>query len=189
VLWLPALLVLVVVAGALPAGLDRDHVKVAIQVPTFTLTGFLEETEYRGLILGVLVSAWADQGRAGRLAAVAASAALFGAAHLSNAGRLAPALVANQVVYTVLFGVGFAAIRLRTNTLWPLIVFHSTIDVVGALTPDSSTTRLTATTVLVSQLPSLLLAGYGLFVLRKAPLPAASITARHTAAKRTARHR
>ncbi|HKT05141.1 MAG TPA: CPBP family intramembrane glutamic endopeptidase [Rugosimonospora sp.] len=169
VLWpVGALVGLIVVAG-LSGGLDPDRVKVAIQVPTFAITGFLEETEFRGLIFGVLLVAWAGRGRAGQLAAIAGSSALFAAIHLTNAATLSPGLVANQVSYTFVFAVGLAAMRLRANTIWPLIAIHATMDILGALTPNTPTDHLTVGVVLAGQLPSLLVAAYGLVLLRRMP--------------------
>jgi membrane protease YdiL (CAAX protease family) len=168
-MWPIAGLVALIWVAGLAGGLDPDHVKIAIQVPTYAVTGFLEETEYRGFILGALVLAWAGYGRRGQLAAIAASAALFAAAHLGNLGDQPTAVVINQVVYTFVFGVGFAAIRLRTRTLRPLIAVHAAMDILGALTPSTPTTGLTLGVLLSGQLPSLLLAGYGLFLLRRVP--------------------
>jgi len=56
------------------------------------------------------------------------SAAIFGAAHLVNLTHASPGRTLVQVLYTFLLGLGFAAVRLRTNTLWPLILIHGLID-------------------------------------------------------------
>lgn len=169
VMWPIAGLVALFWIAGLAGGLDPDHTKIAIQVPTYALTGFLEETEFRGFILGTLLLAWAGRGRRGQLAAIAGSAALFAAVHLGNAATVAPAIVVNQVVYTFVFGIGFAAIRLRITTIWPLIAVHAAMDILGALTPDTPTTHLTLPVLLAGQLPSLLIAAYGLVLLRRTP--------------------
>ena len=88
----------------------------------YAVTGFFEEALFRGLIVGVLrpVGVWP---------AVWISSALFAAAHLPNMlfGQ-APAITVAQAVGTFCFGVGYAAVRLRTGSLWPLMVLHFLTD-------------------------------------------------------------
>jgi membrane protease YdiL (CAAX protease family) len=61
-------------------------------------------------------------------AAVLISSLLFGLAHSTNlflhfSGQ--PVLVGLQILGAFTHGVGLAALRLRTNTLWPLILLHA----------------------------------------------------------------
>jgi uncharacterized protein len=88
----------------------------------YAVTGFFEEALFRGLILGVLRPA-------GVWPAVWISSALFAAAHLPNMlfGQ-APAITVAQAVGTFCFGVGYAAVRLRTATVLPLMVLHFLTD-------------------------------------------------------------
>lgn len=95
---------------------------LAVFVVGYALTGFFEEALFRGVVLGVLrpVGVWP---------AVWISSALFACAHLPNVlfGQ-APAVTAAQAVGTFCFGVGYAALRLRTGAVWPLMVLHFLTD-------------------------------------------------------------
>jgi len=95
---------------------------LAVFVLGYAATGFFEEALFRGLILGVLRPA-------GVWPAVWISSALFAAAHLPNMlfGQ-APAITVAQAVGTFCFGVGYAAVRLRTGSVWPLMVLHFLAD-------------------------------------------------------------
>jgi membrane protease YdiL (CAAX protease family) len=95
---------------------------LAVFVVGYALTGFFEEALFRGLILGVLRPA-------GVWPAVWISSALFAAAHLPNMvfGQ-PPAITMAQAVGTFCFGVGYAALRLRTGSVWPLMVLHFLTD-------------------------------------------------------------
>jgi uncharacterized protein len=93
--------------------------------------------------------------------AVLLSSALFGAAHLTNVlFRGNPALVAAQAVGAFSFGVGYAALRVRTGTIWPLMVLHMLTDLLAAVG------GLPRIPILVAQ--DVILLGYGLFLLRGA---------------------
>lgn len=83
------------------------------------LVGFTEELLFRGVILRGLQPL-------GPVRAALFSALLFGVPHLLNAlsGRDVGASLI-QVAYAVVIGVLFAAIRLRTGALWPLVLLHA----------------------------------------------------------------
>jgi len=103
---------------------------LTVFVVGYAVTGFFEEALFRGLILGVLRPA-------GVWPAVWMSSGLFAAAHLPNVlfGQ-APAITVAQAVGTFCFGVGYAALRLRTGSVWPLMVLHFLTDLllrIGAL--------------------------------------------------------
>ena len=115
-LWIPAaaLIVLPLVSGVHTLA----PTTAGFLVVAYALTGFTEEAWYRGLLLRVL-------GPIGPRRAVFLSAALFGAAHLVNLMfRANPFLVFAQAIGAFSEGVGLAALRLRMNTIWPLIVLH-----------------------------------------------------------------
>lgn len=119
-LWLPALLVLVV-------PLVRGLKPVAVATVTtlslgYLLVGFREESLYRGLMLRVLQPI-------GPVRAVILAGVLFGAAHLGNfLIRSNPALVMAQIVGATCFGIAMGALRLRTGTIWFLILIHALSD-------------------------------------------------------------
>jgi membrane protease YdiL (CAAX protease family) len=95
---------------------------LAVFVFGYAVTGFFEEALFRGLILGVLRPA-------GVWPAVWISSALFAAAHLPNMlfGQ-APAITLAQAVGTFCFGIGYAVVRLRTGSVWPLMGLHFLTD-------------------------------------------------------------
>lgn len=95
---------------------------LTVMLVGYACTGVFEEGLYRGVILGLLrtIGTWP---------AVLLSSLLFGFAHLVNLGlRGMSVLVGLQVLGAASQGVGLAALRLRTNKLWPLIVFHALND-------------------------------------------------------------
>lgn len=148
-LWLPAV---AVVALPFLRGVGTIEARnFAFLVVGYALTGFYEEALFRGLILRVLEPL-------GVRRAILLSALLFGAAHLVNVLFRNPAIVLAQAVGAATEGVGLAALRVRTNTLWPVIVLHALEDLLLHFG------RLPAIPVNVAQ--SVILFAYGLWLLR-----------------------
>lgn len=120
----PAALCLVPLAGGLrsvASGL------LAILLVGYLLTGIVEELLWRGVVLRVLLPI-------GPTAAALVGSALFGAAHLTNVlFRDSVALVGAQAFGAACFGVGYAALRLRTGTVWPLMALHAATDLFAAI--------------------------------------------------------
>lgn len=118
-LWLPAVVavVLPLLGGVqwLPAG-TALYFTVA-----YLITGFMEEAWMRGLVLRVLQPI-------GPVRAVLLSALLFALLHSTNFLFRNPAIVLAQMVGAFCFGVAFAALRLRTNTIWFLMGLHMLHD-------------------------------------------------------------
>ncbi|PTE21723.1 hypothetical protein C5F48_10975 [Cereibacter changlensis JA139] len=142
------------------------------------LASFSEEVMFRGILF---------QGLRSRLAiwpAIWVTSLLFGAIHSLNVfltGEMAQALV--QSVAAVMSGVLFIAMRLRTGSLWPPILFHaawnaSTFLLVAAAgagsAPPPETSGLALVAPLLFVLPNLL---YGLYLLRDIEYRAATGTA------------
>jgi membrane protease YdiL (CAAX protease family) len=119
--WLavPALLTLLpLVTGIKPLAADMYVLLIA----GYALTGFAEETMFRGVLAKLLE-------RRSYMQIAAITAVLFGLVHLSNiAIRGEPALIAAQAVGAAAFGFGYAALRMRTNALLPLVVTHMLTD-------------------------------------------------------------
>jgi hypothetical protein len=149
-LWVPAAVFVVL---PLVVGLRALASATAVYlVVAYALTGFTEEGWYRGVILRVL-------GPLGPRRAVVLSAVFFGAAHLVNVlFRSNPILVFAQAVGVFSEGVGFGALRLRTNTIWPLIVLHGLEDLLLRFT------RLPPIPLNVFQ--SVVMLVYGIYLLR-----------------------
>lgn len=131
-LWLPA-------TGAL-----------VLWIVGYALTGFYEETLVRGVILRILRPR-------GPVQAVLISAALFGLLHVTNMLFRNPFIVLAQMVGAA-EGVGLAALRLRTNTLWFVIAIHAVEDL---------TLKLGALPAIpVNVVQSTIMLAYGLYLLR-----------------------
>lgn len=87
------------------------------------LIGFQEEAWLRGIFLEAL------RPRYGVYGAVILSSLLFGTLHLSHlfsGGQVGA--VALQVLVTMLFGLIFAGIRLRTGSIWLPVLLHALVD-------------------------------------------------------------
>lgn len=90
-----------------------------------------EEAISRGLLLQALHPL-------GIRAAILISAVLFGALHLLGLafGR-DPMYVLVQVVFNIIFGVVYGLVRVRTNTIWPLILLHALGNtILKGISPD-----------------------------------------------------
>jgi membrane protease YdiL (CAAX protease family) len=88
------------------------------------------------------------------------SAVLFGLMHLVNLFiRSNPAIVLAQCVGAFVDGVGFAALRIRTKTIWPLVLLHMLHDLLLQYT------RLPAIPLDVAQVTILMF--YGFYLMRQ----------------------
>jgi uncharacterized protein len=141
------MVVLPLVAGVQPL----DPGTLVFLVTAELLTGFHEEAVYRGLLLRIPRpgSPWR---------AVLVTSILFGLAHLSNLQVRNPAIVLAQAVGAFSSGFGMAALRLRTNTLWPLILIHFCEDLFLRFTP--------LPVIPVNVVQSVVMLLYGLYLLR-----------------------
>ncbi len=174
-LWLPALLSLFFIASAFVTPASGAIVVILAIVNAF-LVGLDEEARFRGVILQALLPY-------GSVGGAILSSLFFGLAHLNNLLTHAPAMVVlAQVIGGALLGFGFAACRLRTRTIWPLIIFHMLYDFPANITLFNSrsfvvvssmlsTTSLVAVTIALIA-PGCILACYGLFLLRPRSQPA-----------------
>lgn len=171
-LWLPILLALFYLASALVTPTASATV-LAVAITFALLAGLNEEACFRGVILQVLSPY-------GPFAGAALSALFFGFAHLSNLFAHLPVLIVlGQVIGGSLLGFGLAACRLRTRTIWPLIIFHALYDLPANMTlfgirssaaVYSMLSDLSLVTVALGLIaPGFILACYGLFLLRPRP--------------------
>lgn len=148
-LWLPA--AVVIVLPALKGFALPSTGTLAFWIAGYVLTGLYEETLMRGVMPRVLRSR-------GPVQVVFISAALFGLLHVSNIVLRNPVIVLAQMVGAACEGVGLAALRLRTNTIWLVIAVHAAEDVllhVGRLP-----------VIPVNVVQSIIMLGYGLYLLR-----------------------
>jgi uncharacterized protein len=167
-LWLPALLA-VLDLGQLVFFRASSFALFLYALLYALLTAANEEAFSRGLTLQTLLPY-------GPLRATLLSAALFGLLHLNNLFLLGfTPFVFIQAIGAFFLGIGFAAYRLRTTTLWPLILIHMCYDLATDVSyfasPKSSTAHaalpLSLPVLAIALLvPSLLQAIYGLYLLR-----------------------
>ena len=94
----------------------------------FLLTAVSEEALSRGLLLRVLLPH-------GKWQAVLIPSALFAIGHVTQLAQ-GMSLTENsiQIVNAFIYGVLFAAVRLRVNNIWPLIFLHMLFDVFAVFT-------------------------------------------------------
>jgi membrane protease YdiL (CAAX protease family) len=129
------LLIPLVLVLALPlAGLSGRGVMattalvLALQVGFVLIDIFMEEVTYRGVILQAL-------SRFSPVLRVGLAAILFGFSHLDN--LFLPGAdevgVAYQIFEAALVGVLFGAVRLRMNTIWPVMAVHAAYDLMLVL--------------------------------------------------------
>ncbi len=101
---------------------------LALMVVGYAATALFEESLFRG----VLVQMFLDRGTT---RAIVISSLLFGLIHLQNVlFRDNPMMVFSQAIGVFCFGVGYSMLRLRTNTIWPLIALHFLTDFTLQLT-------------------------------------------------------
>jgi membrane protease YdiL (CAAX protease family) len=135
---------------------------LALQIGFMLIDIFMEEVTYRGVILEALARFSAGS-------RVVLSAILFGFSHLDNlflpgADELG---VAYQIFEAALVGVLFAAVRLRMNTIWPVMAVHATYNLMLVLAfGHAFPVAPTLPGFLVATVVNMVLAGAGIFLLR-----------------------
>lgn len=87
----------------------------------YALTGFTEEGLMRGIVLRILQPL-------GVTRSVVISSLLFGLMHVANLLYRNPFIVLAQMVGAFVHGIGLAAIRLRSNTIWLVVILHGVHD-------------------------------------------------------------
>lgn len=163
-LLIPLLLILVLpIAGLSARGvLVTTALLLSLQVGFLLIDIFMEEVTYRGVILEALAGLRPSL-------RVSTAAILFGLSHLDNlflpgADELG---VAYQIFEAALVGILFGAVRLRMNTIWPVMIVHATYDLMLVLAfGHAFPVAPTLPGFLVDTVVNLGLAGVGLLLLR-----------------------
>ncbi len=120
--------VLTVLFGYLAGLKSISDDQIALAVVLVVLVAIGEEVAFRGVLL------WALAPR-GLWASVITSSALFGLMHLANLALGASLTgTALQILFAGMGGIGFAAMRLRTGSLWPGIALHAAYDLTFRVT-------------------------------------------------------
>jgi membrane protease YdiL (CAAX protease family) len=145
-------LVPVLASGGLHPARNATVGRALLLVALAWTVAVAEEVIFRGVLLDVA------GGAARPVFATVLAALLFGIVHLANAGSLG-ALAVNAIGVTLLVGVPFACIRLRTDSLAGPIVAHGVIDSYALLTLNGTNLKSPG------QWPSIALqSSYGLVV-------------------------
>ena len=124
---------------------------LAYLVVGYALTGFMEEGLMRGIVLRVLKPL-------GITRSVVLSSVLFALLHMTNFLFRSPFIVLAQMVGAFVHGIGLAAIRLRTNTIWFVVILHALHDLLLKYT------NFPAIPLDVVQVTLIML--YGIYILR-----------------------
>jgi uncharacterized protein len=149
---LPALMVF--------AGATTDSLTIIIVVFSALMIGITEETLFRGVILHALLPK-------GVLRAALVSTALFTAAHLINLIYGADlTYIGIQMAIAAFIGFWFAALKLKTGTILPLVLMHALIDTVSSLTNLTEWTPMVLGIVILIGLELVGSAVYGAWLLR-----------------------
>jgi uncharacterized protein len=159
---LSLILVLPVVGLSARGVMATTALVLTLQVGFLLIDIFMEEVTYRGVILAALAGL-------GSNSRVTLSAILFGLSHLDNlflpgADELG---VAYQIFEAALVGILFAAVRLRMNTIWPVMIVHASYDLMLVLAfGHAFPVAPTVPGFVVATVVNLGLAGIGIFLLR-----------------------
>jgi membrane protease YdiL (CAAX protease family) len=166
---IPLLLILALPIVGLSArgAMATTALVLALQVGFLLIDIFMEEVTYRGVLLEALA-------RLRMGSRVTLCAILFGLSHLDNlflpgADELG---VAYQIFEAALVGILFGAVRLRMNTIWPVMIVHATYDLMLVLAfGHAFPVAPTLPGFLVATVVNLALAAVGLFLLRPRQAP------------------
>ncbi len=137
--------------------LDRAIILVIVTL----LIGFQEEAIFRGVLLRTFMPR-------GTIQAVLISATLFGLIHVNSflVGR-DPRFVLSQIIASFLGAIGLGALRIRTNTIVPLVLLHALNDFLqfsatGGLEAGDVALYISILKIVLGGLMAL----YGLYLLR-----------------------
>ncbi|WP_189488096.1 CPBP family intramembrane glutamic endopeptidase [Asticcacaulis endophyticus] len=163
VIWLPVVYLLVVLAMVMAKGWPPAQVIMFVAINT-ALVGISEEVMCRGILLrGFLtrLTIWP---------AIWLSCLAFGLMHVLNVfitGQFIEAVI--QATAAFMTGVGYMAVRIRTRSLYPMIIIHALWDFLvfmlatGSPPPDGAAAVSAVFAPVLLTLPMFL---YGLFLLR-----------------------
>lgn len=138
--------------------IQHTPLETALYVGSMLCVGIIEEVIFRGFLFKALCKDSVKQ-------AVAISSITFGFGHIVNLLNGAPiALTLLQICYAVAFGFLFTVIFLKSKSLVPCIVTHSTINSLSAF----AAARTPAFSVAVSVVLVVVSLAYAAWILRAA---------------------
>lgn len=163
--WMPSLYIAVLLAGAAGLGLPPMGT-MAIVFVNCLFVGFSEEVMFRGILFRGALS------RMRVVPAVIFTSILFGLIHTLNTFATGqPAVAMAQAVAAFMSGVLYNAIRVRTQSIYPMMIVHalwnfSLFMIVHASGAADETVEITPSNLLLPSLMILPLFCYGLYLLR-----------------------
>ena len=121
-LWLTLFPAATVAFGYLGSWQSLTASRLGLAVALVVLVALGEEMAFRGVVLSALLPLGIGR-------AVAISSAMFGLTHVVNLalGAALPGVVL-QVLFSAMGGAGYAALRIRTGSLWPPVLLHAGYD-------------------------------------------------------------
>ena len=164
-LLLPLLILPALMAVSFDLG-THEGITIVVLVEAAIAAGFTEEAAFRGVILRALEPL-------GLLPAAGISAVLFGLVHLVNLAAGANLLATvDQIISGGALGFAFAAAVFATRSIWPVIVIHAGMDVLGMLTAGTviNTESLDislAQLLVIDAVYVVLFVGYGYWLIRR----------------------
>lgn len=163
--WLPLGYIVLLLGGAIATGLP-PATTVAIVLINCLFVGFSEEAMFRGILFrGALA-------RMRILPATIFTSAVFGLIHTLNVfatGQLTVAII--QSVAAFMSGMLYQAIRIRTQSVYPMMVIHALWDfslfmVVHSAGAVNEQPEITFQSLIVPVMLVIPLLGYGIYLLR-----------------------
>lgn len=158
VLWLPLVYIAFFCCVMLVFGVPAPGVTASILINTL-LIGISEEMMFRGILFKALRS------RGSIRSTVLISSLLFGFVHLLNGFSTGLVSAIPQAIFTFCLGVLFIAVRIRTGSLYPVILLHASWDFCIFMldaSPGGQLWSVAELYILASVLPI-----YGLYLLRR----------------------
>jgi len=159
-LYIPLILLLLVIYSGYSINLT-GYTQISL-IALAILIGFAEELFFRGLLLESLLPVGIHK-------AVLLSALLFGLPYLLKAvsGIWDPNFAIAATLFAMGIGVCFAALRIRTGTIWPLIGIHTLINYNAFISGGFEVQTGSIGTILWDLAIGGILAIYGLYLVRK----------------------
>lgn len=125
---------------------------IAVYVFEMFCVGMLEEILARGIIFGLMRNAWQNQTN-GLYRAAIASGTIFGMMHLINLfGGAGICATFSQIIYAAFIGVYFAAVYMKCDSMWGLVLLHALIDLCGGFFDYFSQEKLQSESVILTDI-------------------------------------
>lgn len=128
-------LVLVMILNLLGTDFSRPIVLdgFVMTLTEYAIVGLYEEVLVRGFLVGHMMYHWRDDKRK-VFKSVLWSSVIFGVLHIGNifSGQ-GVATTLFQISYSTILGIVFAAVYIRTQNLWSVVIIHGLIDFAGGI--------------------------------------------------------